>query len=261
MIHSLALALLGKIFSWVFKTSKETAEDVKSDIFSAIRALFRLGGAQLREFLSSVPIFVLFVRELVSQRKTLGAQAEIMVLGAGVAMGTLLTWVVVLTLSAASVQFFLVASMPWLGIPLVAATSATIFAVVTFIAWIIVYALNLAFAGNPAFEEIKNRFLPESSRLMLDKVLAEVGSSGANVGALQSAVSKSLCEQGENADPIQVQKKLSKVAKRRFIRRLHPKDLTPEQSATQDEAMTLEMLKRKMRAESEARRAKAIANR
>jgi hypothetical protein len=222
MIHSLALGLLGKIFNWVFKTSKETTEDVNSDIFSAIQVLFRLGGAQLREFLYSVPIFVLFVRELVSQRKTLGAQAEMMVLGAGVAMGTLLTWVVVLTLSAASVQFLLVLSMPWLGIPLVVATSATIFAVVTFIAWMIVYALNSAFAGNPAFDEIQNRFLPEGSRQILDKVLEEIGSSGANVSALQRAALKSLCEQGENADPIQVQNKLSKVANYRFIRRLHP---------------------------------------
>ncbi len=261
MIHSLALGLLGKIFNWVFKTSKETTEDVNSDIFSAIQVLFRLGGAQLREFLYSVPIFVLFVRELVSQRKTLGAQAEMMVLGAGVAMGTLLTWVVVLTLSAASVQFLLVLSMPWLGIPLVVATSATIFAVVTFIAWMIVYALNSAFAGNPAFDEIQNRFLPEGSRQILDKVLEEIGSSGANVSALQRAALKSLCEQGENADPIQVQNKLSKVANYRFIRRLHPKNLASEQIASQNEAMIPEVLKSKMRAESEARRAKAIANR
>lgn len=259
MIHSFVLTILGKIFGWIFQASKSATDDAKEDIFSAVKALVRIGGPTLREFLASVPIFVLFVRELVVRRKELGSQAELMVLGAGSALGVLLTSVVVTLMSGLAFQSLLLMTWPVVGIPLFFATSISIFSVVVFLVWIIVFVLNSAFSENPVFKEIRNRFLPESARALLDTLQVEVERSGADLGTLSALVSESLNKRGEDADGKKLVDRLEQVVESKLFKRFQSIDDCKVPNISQGGSSSMDEKKQKMRAESEARREKAMS--
>lgn len=259
MIHSLALAILGKIFGWIFQTSRAAIDDAKEDIFSAVKALFRIGGPKLREFLASVPIYVLFVRELVVRRNELGSKAELMVLGAGSALGVLLTSIVVTLMSGLAFQSLLLISWPLVGIPLFFATSISIFSVVVFLVWIIVFVLNTAFSKNPIFLEIRDKFLPEEARGLLDTLQAEVEKSGADLDTLSSLVSESLNKRGKGADGKKLADRLEQVVESKLFKRFQSIDDCKVPEISQEYTSSLEEKKQKMRAESVARREKAMS--
>jgi hypothetical protein len=259
MIHSVALTLLGKIFGSIFQTSKVATDDAKEDLFSAVKALVRIGGPKLREFLASVPIFVLFVRELVVRRKELGSEAELMVLGAGSALGVLLTSVVVTLMSGLAFQSLLLVTWPVVGIPLFFATSISIFSVVVFLVWIIVFVLNSTFSANPVFMEIRNRFLPESARALLDTLEEEVKQSEADLDALSALVSESLNRRGVDTDGKKLVDRLEQVVESKLFKRFQRVDDCNIPNISQEGSGSMDEKRQKMRAESEARREKAMS--
>lgn len=259
MIQSAFLTLLGKIFAWIFQTSKIATDSAKEDIFSAVKALILIGGPKLREFLASVPIFVLFVRELVVRRKELGSQAELMVLGAGSALGILLTSVVVVLMSGLAFQSLLLMTWPVVGIPLFFATSISIFSVVVFLVWMIIFVLNSAFSENSIFMEIRNRFIPESTSALLDTLQMEVEKSGADLNALGALVSESLNKRGVKADGKKLEERLEQLSESKLLQRFRNIDAYKIPNIAQDVSISVDEKKRKMRAESETRRKKAMS--
>ncbi len=44
MYHAIALKILGSIFGWIFKSAKNTTDDEREDMFTAVKALARMGG-------------------------------------------------------------------------------------------------------------------------------------------------------------------------------------------------------------------------
>ncbi len=259
MIHSFALTLLGKIFSWLFQTSKDATDNAKEDLFSAVKALVRIGGSKLREFLAAVPIFVLFVRELVVRRKELGSDAELMVLGAGSVLAVLLTSVVVTLMSGLAFQSLLLMTWPVVGIPLFFATSISIFSVVIFLVWIIIFVLNSAFSENSIFIEIRNKFIPDSARALLDTLQIEVEKSGANLNALSALVSESLNKRGVDTDGRKLEDHLKKLAESKLLKRFRDAEEYNITNISQEDSSSANEKRRKMRAASEARRKKAIS--
>jgi hypothetical protein len=254
-MHTFILSVLGTIFSWVFKTSKETTQSAKEDIFKATIALSNIGGKRLREFLSAVPMLILFVRELVVKRKQFDAKSEMMILGAGVALGTLFTISIFSALSSISLQAMLLFTYPIVGIPLFFATQSVLVAIVVFLVWLIAFVLNTAFATSANFVEIRNRFLPESTQEMLESVQSEVAHSGADLQLLNEVVTQSLNQRGINADADALTKRLDRAAKKKIF----PRPSFIADSAEKIENFSPEeLLKRSMREESEKRREKAL---
>jgi hypothetical protein len=235
-MHTFILSVLGTIFSWVFKTSKETTQSAKEDIFKATIALSNIGGKRLREFLSAVPMLILFVRELVVKRKQFDAKSEMMILGAGVALGTLFTISIFSALSSISLQAMLLFTYPIVGIPLFFATQSVLVAIVVFLVWLIA-------------------FVPESTQEMLESVQSEVAHSGADLQLLNEVVTQSLNQRGINADADALTKRLDRAAKKKIF----PRPSFIADSAEKIENFSPEeLLKRSMREESEKRREKAL---
>lgn len=260
MHHIISLKILGSIFGWVFNVSKSAIGDTKEDIYSAVKALARMEGGKLREFLAAVPIFVLFIRELVIRRKELGAQSELMVLGAGTVLGALLTSVVVAVMSSLAFQAVLLFTWPFIGIPLLLATSLTIFSVVVFLVWIMIFALNSTFSDNSVFIAIRDQFLPEKTRTLLNTIQQQVEESGANLGTLESLVSESLTNHGRDSSSEKIVEKLEKASKSKLLKRFEIIEECSIQTSDQfKELATKEEMKRKMKAESDARREKSLS--
>lgn len=211
-VATIAANIVGAVFEWVFKANKDVVRSARTDIYSAVKGLSKLSGKQLREFLAAIPIFVSFVIVLVENRKKLDAQKELIIIGAGAALGTICTWLVVSVLTATTVQLSLAVAWPMLGVPLLVSTSAFIFAIVVFLVWAIVFALNTALSSNENFRHIRDQFLKPKSIEMLGLVSDTIAGVEANdtaeqkhekrskLSSIGEVVNEALSAQGEKAN-------------------------------------------------------------
>lgn len=216
-MSAIVLRIIEVAFRWVFKTSKETSEKAKQDLVVAVGSLAKMGVARLREFLAAIPMFVLFVRELIIRRKEFEAQSELMLVGAGAALTTLLTIFFVGTLSALPTQIALILAYPLLGIPLLFATGLTLSALVVFLVWIIIFVLNLAFADSLIFRDVRDRFLTKKTQEILIEVQNQIENSGADLTSLSAVVEQSLIDRGAKGNAEKVEGKLRQVSESKMV--------------------------------------------
>jgi hypothetical protein len=156
-------------------------------------------------------------------------------------------------------QIALLMTWPAVGIPLFFATYATIFSVVVFLVWIIIFVLNSAFSENPVFIEIRNKFVPDSARALLDTIQFEVEQSRSDLTTLSTLVCESLNKRGVNADGKLLVARLEQVAESKLSKRLQSIGNYETPSVSQKDNNFSDETKRKMKAESEARRDKATS--
>jgi len=70
------VSLLSALFSCVFKTTKEVSRGLGPQLSAAVHSISKIGMKRMKEIIAALPIFVLFVRELLRQRSEIQAQEE-----------------------------------------------------------------------------------------------------------------------------------------------------------------------------------------
>jgi hypothetical protein len=208
------LFIFGKMFQRIFKTNSEVFERAQSDIFAAAKAVMGLSGEQIRDFLAAVPIFLKFVTKLVERRHEFGNKAQLLIVGAGVVLGSLPIFLTLSVIGSLPFQIFFIFANPALGIPLFVSTQAFMCAATVFLTWIVIFVLNSAFSDNPVFQEVRDEFLSPNERDILNTVQEVVQDSGAEIDKLSDIVSEGLGMRGERVDPEKIEVQLDKVNQR-----------------------------------------------
>lgn len=210
----IATQLVSTVFSRVFRAPKDDTRKLMPQLEAAVRSISKLGIKRVREFILAVPIFILFVRELLRQRDQVDAQKQLIIIGAAAAISTLGLVLLGGLLGSLPVQLLLLFTHPWIGAPLLVSGGLTIASIMLVLVWLIIYVLNRVLAGDPAYQRIREQFLPPSAQEILSDLQAEIESSGADLDALRVVVEEKLKARGSKADANQLERDLQRLEKR-----------------------------------------------
>ncbi|OFZ66061.1 MAG: hypothetical protein A2V79_10650 [Betaproteobacteria bacterium RBG_16_56_24] len=219
---SIATRLTSTVFSRVFRASKDVTRDLAPQLNAAVRSVSKIGVKRVKEFIAAVPIFILFVRELLRQRDQVESQKQLIIIGAAAALSTLGLVLLGGLLSSLPVQLLLLFTHPWVGVPLLVSGWSVIASIMLVIVWLIIYVLNLVLKDDPAYQRIRDQFLPPSAQEILSELQAEIESGGASLDALRAVVEEKLKVRGSKADANKLEKELQRLEKR-FRSRAHVK--------------------------------------
>jgi hypothetical protein len=84
--------------------------------------------------------------------------------------------------------------------------------------WLIIYVLNLVLADDPAYQRIRDEFLPRETQAVLADVQSEIERGGTDLEALRKVVEERLMARGTKGDAEKLEKGLQRLEKR-FISR------------------------------------------
>lgn len=219
---SIATRLTSTVFSRVFRASKDVTRDLAPQLNAAVRSVSKIGLKRVKEFIAAVPIFILFVRELLRQCDQVESQKQLIIIGAAAALSTLGLALLGGLLSSLPVQVLLLFTHPWVGVPLLVSGWSVIASIMLVIVWLIIYVLNLVLKDDPAYQRIRDQFLPPSAQEILSELQVEIESGGANLDALRAVVEEKLKVRGSKADANKLEKELQRLEKR-FRSRAHAK--------------------------------------
>jgi hypothetical protein len=206
--------LITAVFSSVFRTSKEATRELVPQLNAAVQSISRIGVKRMKEIISALPIFVLFVRELLRQRGEVQAQKQLFIIGAAAALSTLGMVVLGSVLSSLPVQLLLLITHPFIGIPLLISEGLVIAVVMVVIVWLIIYVLNFVLADDPTYQRIREQFLPPNTQEVLADIQAEIESGGADLEALRRVVEEQLKARATEADAEKLERELQRLEKR-----------------------------------------------
>jgi hypothetical protein len=209
-VPNFIMYLVTRIFKKVFNLNKDSVRDVEDDLANLIKALLRLGGKEIREFIAAVPIFMKFVAQLVERRSEFKNGSPLMLVGAGAVLGSVPVILSVSLLSSLPIQLSIFLANPFLGLALIFSTQAVIFAVVVLVVWVTIFVLNKAFANDPLYLQIRDEFLSPQQRSVLDTVSEQVSDQGESLEKITSMVEQSLKAQGEAGSAKEIGERLSK---------------------------------------------------
>lgn len=207
-------SLIFAVFSRVFRTSKEATRELGPQLNAAMQSISKIGTKRMKEFIAALPIFVLFVRELLRQRGEVQAQKQLFIIGAAAALSTLGMVVLGSMLSSLPIQILLLVTHPFIGIPLLLSEGLVIVIIMVMLSWLIIYALNFVLADDPTYQRIREQFLPPNTQAVLADIQAEIESSGADLEALRRVVEERLKARGSEEDAEKLEKKLQRLEKR-----------------------------------------------
>jgi len=202
------------IFSRVFSVSKEVMQKAGPQLNAMVRSVLSISKGKVKEFIAALPILILFVRELLRQRHQAQAQKQLIIIGAAAALSALGSVVLGVVLSSLPFQLLLLFTHPFLGLPLLASESFVIAAVITALVWLIIYVLNNGLADDPAYQKIRDEFLPPSTRSILDEMQVEIETGEADLGILTDVVGKYMKEKGAEADAEKLEGVLKRLEER-----------------------------------------------
>lgn len=206
--------LISTVFSRVFRTSTEVTRKISPQLGAAVQGVTKIGAKRLKEFISALPIFILFLRELLRQRNQVQAQKQLAIIGAAAALSTLGLVVLGGVLSSLPVQVVLLFTHPFVGIPLLVSGGLVITSIMVVLVWLIIYVLNFMLEDDPAYQRIREQFLPASTQDVLTDIQAEIESSGADLQALRTVVEERLMVRGSKADAEKLEKNLQRLERR-----------------------------------------------
>lgn len=204
---------ISAIFSRVFKAPREATRELGAQLGPAVQGVSRIGTKRLKEFLAALPIFVMFVLELLRQRQQLQAQKQLMIIGAAAALSTLGLLFLGALMSSLPVQFLLLFTHPFIGVPLLFSSSLVITSVIAVMVWLIVYVLNITLADDPTYQKIREQFLPPNAQDVLTDLQEEIESSGVDLQALRTTVEERLIASGSKADAKKLERSLGRIEK------------------------------------------------
>jgi hypothetical protein len=219
---NIATRLTSTLFSKVFRASKDVTRELAPQLNAAVRSVSKIGMKRVKEFIAAVPIFILFVRELLRQRDQVDAQKQLIIIGAAAALSTLGLILLGGLLGSLPVQLLLLFTHPWIGVPLLVSGGLVIASIMLVLVWLIIYVLNLVLADDPAYQRIRDQFLPPSAQEILSGLQAEIESGGADLDKLRAVVEEKLKARGSKADAKRLERDLQRVEKR-FRRMAHLK--------------------------------------
>lgn len=196
--------------------------DLAPQLNAAVRSVSRIGVKRVKEFIVAVPIFILFVRELLRQRDHVDAQKQLIIIGAAAALSTLGLVLLGGLLGSLPVQLLLLFTHSWIGVPLLVSGGLVIASIMLVLVWLIIYVLNLVLADDPVYLRIRDQFLPLSAQEILSDLQTEIESGGADLDALRAVVEEKLKARGSKADANQLERDLQRLEKR-FLSRVYAK--------------------------------------
>lgn len=206
----------------VFGAPKGQSRALMPEIVKAVEAISKFGGTRVKEMILALPILLLFVRELLRNRKQLQAQKQLFVIGAAAALSTLGLTVLGGLLSSLPFQIALFFAHPWAAIALFTSGGLLAACVIIVLAWLIIYALTFVLSDDPEFQKVRDIVLTPQSKQMLEQVEAAIEQAGGDVEKLREFASEQLETLGRRAEPAAVEKdlgRMDKLAGKRLSRR------------------------------------------
>jgi hypothetical protein len=203
--------VLGTVFSRVFRSPAKSTASILPALSSAVEAVSRLGANRLKEFLAALPIFVVFLRELLRRRNEVGSQKQLVIIGAAAAFSTLVLVALGGLLGSLPVQLVLLVTHPWVGLPLFLSTGLVLSSIMAALVWLIVYVLNVALSDDPIYRDVRDKFMPPTTREILATLQNEIEDSGADIEALREAVEERLKARASAADAAKLEKELQRI--------------------------------------------------
>jgi hypothetical protein len=211
---SIYTRLTSAVFSRVFRATKEATREAGPQLNAAVISVSKIGTKRIKEFIAALPIFILFVRELLRQRDQIQAKKQLFIIGAASALSTLGLVLIGGLLSSLPFQLLLLVTHPYIGLPLLISQGTFITAVMVVIVWLIIYVLNFALSDDPVYQQIRDQFLPPSTQAILSDVQTEIENGGADLEALRAVVEERLKARGSKADANKLDKELERLEKR-----------------------------------------------
>lgn len=208
---TISTGLLTRVVSRVFELPKDVSSELIPEVERAVSGIAKVGARQVKEMVLALPIFLLFVRELLSRRNEFEAQKQLFVIGAAAAFSTLGMVILGTALSSLPVQILLLFSNPALAIALLTSGGLFIAAVIVLLSWLIIYALNFVLDDDPAFQKIRDEFLPPETKALVKDIEKAVRKGGGDPDKLGKAVAKGLKARGKGANAAELEKSLTRV--------------------------------------------------
>jgi len=202
------------VFSRVFTVPKEMMQKAGPQLNAVVMSVLNIGKGKVKEFIAALPILILFVRELLRQRKQAQAQKQLYIVGTAAALSALGSVVIGVLLSSLPVQLLLLITHPFLGLSLLVAQTFVIAAVITALAWLIIYVLNYIMADDPVYQKIRDEFLPPNTRSILTEMQTEIENGKADLDILKDVVEKYMKENGSEADAEKLEGILKRLEQR-----------------------------------------------
>lgn len=188
------------VFSRVYAVPKDMMQKAGPQLNAAIKSVLNIGKGKVKEFIAALPIIILFVRELLRQRKQAQAQKQLYIIGAAAAIAALGSAVIAMLLASFLMQLVLLFTHPFLGLALLLAQNVTIAAIITTLIWLIIYVLNYIMADDPVYQKIRDEFLPQNTRTILDEIKTEIESGKVDLEILKNVVETYMKENGSEED-------------------------------------------------------------
>lgn len=206
--------LLTKVVQRVFALPGEVSAELMPELEKAASGIAKIGARQVKDMILALPIFLLFVRELLRRREEFAAQKQLFVIGAAAAFSTLGLVVLGTALTNLPVQILLLFSNPALAIFLLTSGGLFIAAVIILLSWLIIYALTFVLADDPIFEKVRDEFLTPRAKKVLRNVEKAVRNGGADPEKMRRAVEKALKSRGKSSDARKLEKSLGRVQRK-----------------------------------------------
>lgn len=213
--------ILVRLFGFIFKTSKEASQTAGDELMQMFTAISKIGGIRIKEFLATIPIFIEFFLHLIKEKDKLENGRQLLLVGAAAALSSLIGFLVVSVLGSWAVQLALIVSFPLLGIPLFLTTGLAITTIIVLFVWLVIFVLNKALAADPAYQEIRDKYLTKDAKQILLDIETEikqnqispalVAEDASSPEHLYLLVDKQLREKGAQADASKVIFKLEKI--------------------------------------------------
>lgn len=216
---SAVAGLVLKVFEKVFQVAKEVSEHAKKELALVYEALTSIGIKRLREIVFAVPVFVLFVRELVRHRDQLQAKNRLYAIGAGAALSTLLSVIAAGVVTGLPFQIAFFFAHPVLAFIIFTSGTTVVTATVAVIVWLTIYVLTLILADDPIFQEIYRRFIAADVDEMFSDISSHVLKQSQQINQLENLVGERLLARGAAADPAKIDRQLSRWE--RLMKRKH----------------------------------------
>lgn len=202
------------VFRRVFKVSKEGTRNVGPQLKATFGSVTRIGAHRAKEFLFALPILIIFIRELYSERRKIEAQKQLIIVGAAAVLSTLgmlATWGL---LSSLPFQIVILIANPFIGVPLLFSSTLVITTVLVTLIWLIIYVLNVLLSDDPVYQMIHDQFLPPDTQAILSEIQLDIEKSCDDLDELRRVVQERLAAKGSDADTRKIERDLKKIEKR-----------------------------------------------
>jgi hypothetical protein len=201
------------LFSKVFGVTKAKIEEMGPSLASIVDKVSKIGVSKMRDFLLALPIFILFVRELIKRRDEIESRNRLLIIGAAAALVTLGLVVMFALLTSLPIQIMLLITHFGIGLALLTSETIVVASIIVVMLWFIIFILNTTLGDDLIYQEIRAETVSSPASELIDEIEREVKQATNDLDSLRNTLRDSLVQRGTKTDAAKVEKKLRRIEK------------------------------------------------